>query len=120
MVAGFDLASIMNVTIADILGFAIPLVLYTDSKSLYDALSTINPTTEKRLLIDLQVLRQSYERREITEIAWIPTEQNPADGMTKEKPNTALEGMIDNNKLTVTPNAWLERTPKTKKVTIKD
>ena len=109
MAVGFDVASAARPTIAEIMGRDVPLVVYTDSKSLYDALRTINTTMEKRLLFDLQVIRQAYEHQEITEVCWIPTDQNPADGMTKEKPNQALLQLMTENRLTITPNAWVER-----------
>ena len=48
-----------------------PMIIYTDSRSLYDGLVSLNTTTEKRLLIDLHLLRQAYERREIAEVCWI-------------------------------------------------
>ena len=73
MAYGFDVASALKSTIDDIFGRQIPLNIYTDSRSLYDSLVALNSTTEKRLLIDLQLLRQLYKRREITEIYWIPT-----------------------------------------------
>lgn len=44
------------------------LILYTDSRSLYDCLIKLGKTDEKRLMIDLLTLRQSYEQREIAEI----------------------------------------------------
>ena len=34
-----------------------PMVIYTDSRSLYDSLVSLNSTAEKRLLIDLHLLR---------------------------------------------------------------
>lgn len=109
LAAGFDSAASFRPALNDIVGKEVPLVAYTDSKSLYDALTSINATTEKRLLIDLQVIRQAYEYREITEVAWIPTDQNPADGLTKEKANRALEKLMTENKVELTPNAWVER-----------
>ena len=48
-------------------------------------------------MIDIMALRQSYERREITEIRWINGEDNPADAFTKASSNRALERFIDNN-----------------------
>jgi len=57
----------------------------------------------------LQALRQSYERREVTEIRWICGERNPADSMTKGKANRALEKLVDNNQLTVRLEAWVDR-----------
>ncbi|KAF1974004.1 hypothetical protein BU23DRAFT_579966 [Bimuria novae-zelandiae CBS 107.79] len=47
---------------------AVPLVVCTDSYSLYECLVKLGTTKEKRLIIDIMALRQSYERREITEI----------------------------------------------------
>src|ERR1043166_668365 len=69
---GFDLAIAMKATIDAILEQPMPLAIYTDSKSLYDSLVSLNTVTEKRLLIDLRVLHESYERRELTDMFWIP------------------------------------------------
>jgi hypothetical protein len=46
----------------------IPLVICTDSYSLYKYLVKLRIIKEKRLIINIMALRQSYERREITEI----------------------------------------------------
>jgi hypothetical protein len=46
-------------------------IVCTDSYSLYDCLIKLETTTEKRLMIDIIALRQSYERRELMEIRWI-------------------------------------------------
>ncbi|KAI1670831.1 hypothetical protein L13192_04188 [Pyrenophora tritici-repentis] len=79
----------------------VPLVVCTDSYSLYECLVKLRTTKEKRLMIDIMALRQSYERREITKIRWINGDDNPADAFTKASPNRALERFIDGNKLTV-------------------
>ncbi|KAA6410313.1 MAG: Transposon Ty2-OR1 Gag-Pol poly [Lasallia pustulata] len=86
-----------------------PTVLCIDSKSLYDCLVKLGITQEKRLMVDLMCLRQSYERREITEIIWIKGPTNPADAMTKEKPCPALRRIIDSNKIEVDVDGWVER-----------
>ncbi|KAA6416336.1 MAG: glycosyl transferase [Lasallia pustulata] len=87
----------------------VPMVLCIDSKSLYDCLVKLGITQEKRLMVDLMCLRQSYERREITEIIWIKGPTNPADAMTKDKPYPALQRIIDNNKIEVDVDGWVER-----------
>ncbi|KAK1992697.1 hypothetical protein LX36DRAFT_694129 [Colletotrichum falcatum] len=46
----------------------IPTILCTDSYSLYECLVKLGTTKEKRLMIDIMALRQSYKRREIYEI----------------------------------------------------
>ena len=87
----------------------IPLILCVDSKSLYDCLIKLGTTKEKRLMIDIICIRQSYERREITEILWIAGNKNPADAMTKEKPCDALQRLVETNKLDLEINGWVER-----------
>ena len=62
---------------------AIPSIICTDSYSLYECLVKLGMNKEKRLMINIVALRQSYERREITEIRWINGEDNPADAFTK-------------------------------------
>jgi hypothetical protein len=45
-----------------------PIVVCTDSYLLYECLVKLRTTKEKRLMIDIMAIRQSYERRELTEI----------------------------------------------------
>jgi hypothetical protein len=105
MVEGVDIAIAINTTIKMIieqLGFPQTLIVVcTDSYLLYKCLVKLGSTQEKRLMIDIIVLRQLYERREITEIRWIDRKDNPADAMTKSTPNKALEKLIDTNQLGV-------------------
>jgi hypothetical protein len=54
-------------------------------------------------------LRQAYERREITEVKWISSEDNLADAITKAKPCQALKTLIDTNKLDLKVIEWVER-----------
>src|SRR6266487_4228844 len=72
IVGGVDMAITINTIIKMIteqLGFLYTLIIvYTDSYSLYECLVKLSTTKEKRLIIDIMALRQSYERREITEI----------------------------------------------------
>ncbi|EED11471.1 hypothetical protein TSTA_007610 [Talaromyces stipitatus ATCC 10500] len=118
MVHGFDSAASIKSTTTQLLHLTkpLPLVICTDSKSLYECLIKLGTTQEKRLMINLMCLRQSYERQEIAEIKWIDGESNPADAMTKSKPYRALQALIDTNKLNINVDGWVERstTPPTK------
>jgi hypothetical protein len=64
----FDIDVVIKATLERMLETDISLVLCTNSKSLYDCLVRLGTTQEKRLMIDVMRLRQSYERREVTEI----------------------------------------------------
>lgn len=113
MVNGFDMGIAMLTTLRMVtseLGLpAIPLVLATDSYSLYECLVKLGTTDEKRLMIDLMALRQSYERREISTVRWINGLDNPADALTKGTPNKALERLISTNRLIVRVEGFVER-----------
>jgi len=105
MVNGFDIgiaiATTLRIMTEQLRLPLIPLVICTDLYSLYECLVKLRTTKEKRLIINIMALRQSYERREITEIRWINGDNNPADAFTKASLNRALERFIDSNKLTV-------------------
>jgi hypothetical protein len=110
MAHGFDIGAAIKSTVEQLLQIELPLVLCTDSKSLYECLVKLGTTREKRLMIDVMCLRQSYERREITEVKWIDGDSNPADSMTKSKASTALKKLIDTNYLELQTMEWVERT----------
>jgi len=46
----------------------IPIIIYTDSYSLYECLVKLGIIKEKRLIIDIMAIRESYENRELFEI----------------------------------------------------
>ena len=68
MTHGFDISVALKSTIDNILHIDLPLILCTNSKSLYDCLVRLGTIQEKRLMIDVMCLRQAYERRLITEV----------------------------------------------------
>ena len=68
MAHGFDIGVVIKAILGKILKSVVSLILYTDSKSLYDFLAKTGTTQVKRLMIDVMSLRQSYERRKITEV----------------------------------------------------
>ena len=111
MVGGFDLGYVIYYTLHTILsriGLPLPpLVLCTDSYSLYQCLIQLGTTNEKRLMIDIMGLRQSYENREIHEVRWIDSNSNPADAMTKALPNRALFDLVDMNTIHIRVEGWV-------------
>jgi len=113
MTGGFDLGFVLAKTLESVAARlatpAPPLVLCTDSYSLYQCLVQLGSTTEKRLMIDIMALRQAYEAREISEIRWIKGDDNPADAMTKATPNRALENLVSTNRVDVRLEGWVQR-----------
>ncbi|KAI0994039.1 hypothetical protein K3495_g14143 [Podosphaera aphanis] len=110
LLLGFDMGACIKKTYEQIYNRHIPLVIYTDSKSLYDCVIRLGTTLEKHMMIDVMVIRGAYEEREITEIKWIAGDTNPADSMTKVKGNNnALKTLIDTNFMDITIKEWVMR-----------
>lgn len=86
------------------------LILATDSRSLFSLSITLAQTTEKRLLIDLSLIREAYEKRDINDIIWIAGNCNPADGLTKvSKRNSTLSELISKNNFMPHARSWIKR-----------
>jgi hypothetical protein len=75
MVGGVDMLFVIGSTLTIIikqLGFPIiPIIVYTDSYSLYECLVKFGIIKEKRFIIDIITIRESYENRKLFEIRWI-------------------------------------------------
>ena len=110
---GFDLGFVIKQTLAIICKRIdlpkIPLILYIDSYLLYQCFVQLGTTSEKRLMINIMVLRQSYKRQEIDKIRWICGKDNPANAMTKASPNLVLERIISTNKAIIRLEGWVKR-----------
>ncbi len=68
MIHDFDVDSMLKAILTKMLDNLISLILVIDFKSLYDCLIRLKTIVEKRLMMNVMILRQSYERREITEV----------------------------------------------------
>lgn len=109
LVYGFDSAYIVKHTLDSCLKEKIPLHVYTDSRTVFNTIAKTSSTLEKRLQIDAHSLRQSHKNGEITTLAWIPGNINPADGLTRAKllPEThPLRKVLETNTITCDPLGW--------------
>ncbi|KAK6218082.1 hypothetical protein QIS74_02513 [Colletotrichum tabaci] len=113
MVAGVDMAYAISSTLTMITKKLnlppIPTIAWTDSYSLYECLVKLGTPQEKRLMIDIMALRQSYERRELYEVRWIHGDDNLADAFTKATPNQALENFITTSSAQIRMEGWVAR-----------
>lgn len=93
-VDGFDNAYLIRHDLERMLGRDIPLLMLTDCKLLFDALTRARYTTERRLMVDIASAREAYLDRTISNVGLIRSEFNPADGLTKVPENQALLRLI--------------------------
>ena len=111
-----SISTTLNLIIEQLGLTPIPTVICTDSFSLYEYMVKLGTTKEKRLMIDIMAIRQSYERRELSEIRWITGDSNPADVMTKPTANKSLKSLVSTNHLNIKVQGWVQR-PKVRELT---
>ena len=88
--AAFDEAYMLRHDLERLYDCYIPLTILTDSKQLFDVVTRGSHPTEKRLLIDIAAAREAYNRREISNVGLVTSDNNMADSLTKVKPSGAL------------------------------
>ena len=105
----FDVGFAIAHTFGNFLGRKLELRVFTDSRTLFDAIISFCAMTEKRLLIDIACLRQAYRGGELANLGWIRSEQNVADALTKDKVNSALHNVLRSHKLRITVQQWISQ-----------
>jgi hypothetical protein len=91
---GFDAAYSLKHDLQTILKRSVDILMYTDSLSLFDVITKLSTTAEKRLMIDLVVVREAYDCMEIAQLAFLRTNWNPTDALLKVSLNTCLETIL--------------------------
>jgi hypothetical protein len=62
---GFDAAYSLKHDLQTVQKRSVDILMYTDSLSLFDVITKSSTTAEKRLMIDVVVVREAYDRMEI-------------------------------------------------------
>ena len=71
----------------------------TDNSCLYDAVHSTTQILDKRLRIEMAILREMLDRKEITDISWVPADVQVADALTKKGvPSFKILGFISEPK----------------------
>lgn len=86
----FILAYVIRNYLSEILGTHLALVIMSDSKQLFNAVTCGKRTAKSSLRINISVAHQSYKAYYIDTIAFIRRYINPADTLTKFGGNYAL------------------------------
>jgi hypothetical protein len=99
----------------ELLGRSVPLTILTDSKTLFDVITKASYTREKRILIDLASVREEYRRFDIDDIGLISSEENLADGLTKETNMDKLREAVSTGRLQTVVKHFVIRPPESPK-----
>ena len=70
-------------------------ILVLDAKVAYDALKSETAPTDRKLIVDIAVLREALEdEAESGFVRWVPGREIPCDGLTKWYGNGSLENVM--------------------------
>jgi hypothetical protein len=105
----FDMAYALKPDIETIIKQNVPIVILTDSLSLFDVITKATTTAEERLMIDLCVVKQAYERSKVETIGFVRGEYNPADVLTNITRCAILERILSTANLLHPVEQWIER-----------
>ena len=87
---GIDAAIYIREIFYELTCYQMPINLFTDNKSLYDAIKSSKYVENKRLRIDIAAVKESISQNEIDNVELINTKQQLADPLTKSSANTKL------------------------------
>ena len=72
-------------------------IVFCDSKNLVNAVHSSTNLEDKRLVIDVSILRDMLQRNELSEFKWISTEHQVANTLTKQGASDQLLVNVLNN-----------------------
>ena len=80
-------------------------VLILDAKVAYDALKSETAPTDRKLIVDIAVLREALEDDQGHNfVRWVPGKEIPGDGLAKWYGNGSLERILLNGEWSLTDN----------------
>ena len=105
----FDVAVTLAAERKSLLRRPIPVQLFTDSKSLFDFISKGPRTSEKRMMLGIAAAREGFRDKVISDIGFIRSSDNVADGLTKAMSQAALCDVLSTGELNVRAEQWIVR-----------
>ena len=73
--------------------------IFCDNKNLVSAVHSSTNLEDKRLVIDVSVLRDLLEQKELTDFKWVSTDSQLANALTKQGTSNKLFIKVFNEKL---------------------
>lgn len=108
-VEGYHVGFTFAHTLGELHGRKVHQTIYTDSQSLYRLCISAAHTTERRLQIDLALIREANEGKDITEIIRIVGKQNHADDLNKPTRRFgAMSELVATNYFAPTAQSWIK------------
>ena len=83
-VDAMDESVALNQLLTWLTGWTVPVNLRVDCKSLHDHIYKSKGCTEKRLVVELESIKQAIRNEDINRVDWVETTQQLADALTKK------------------------------------
>ena len=83
MIDGLDAAYCAANILGELLGCSIKIEALTDNESLYRNSYATTMTDERRLRVDIAIIKEMILREEVSALKWIPAISQLADSLTK-------------------------------------
>ena len=80
---GLGEAMYLQKMVSELLGICPPIIAHVDSKGLVDQLHSTKLVMERMLRIDIGIIKEMLERKQLMAVRWCSTDQQPADVLTK-------------------------------------
>jgi hypothetical protein len=90
----YDIANSLEEVLQKILARRVDMYLFADYYSLFSTTTKYQSLCEKRLLIDIAVLRQAHRHHEVDNVGFTRSSHNLADCLSKDVQNSALLDML--------------------------
>ena len=103
------MAATLSSELKILIGRTVPVQLFTDNKSLFDVISKGSRTSEKRTMLDIAAAREGFKEKVISDIGFVRSSRNLADGLTKAMSQAALRQVVKSGFLEVRPEQWIIR-----------
>ncbi|XP_071749626.1 uncharacterized protein [Lepeophtheirus salmonis] len=85
---GAELCFYINNLVYEICGFLLEVILKTDCRSLKECIQATKQVEDKRLKIEIAMLKEFMERSEIKKVVWVQTKNQLANCFTKYASST--------------------------------
>ena len=79
-----ELAFVTQSFMNELTGVLVPITLRTDNKSLWQNIHSTKQLSDERLQIDISIMREMVEKKEVAKVEWVSTEKQLADCLTKK------------------------------------
>ena len=93
------------------IGRKIKTAMFTDSKSLFDTITKLSTVSEKRLLIDIAAIRETYTNGDlsnVSNVAHVSSNYNIANVFTKNNADDSmLQDLMSSGKLKHPISQWI-------------